>query len=609
MNIDKPRFELTSVYTDSVHVEPRIVPFEKLPLETKTNRRSFLGVGLAASSALLFLNNCKKDATPEESIDSNIFAHCDEIVNLSFSPNGKSIASRTLRDLNLWLWPSGKLISLPLIRDYQHSSMIFSPDGDLLLSEAFNYTSRQSRKILWSLLNGSLINIIEQSGEDIISPDGKILASASGSGIYLRSLPSGLLLTVFDKVNSYSAGTNLSICFSPDSKILASTKRTLTNSEKNIKLWSVQDGQFLKTLEGHNDKIKNILIAHDGKYLVSDSWDNSIKFWSLPDGNNIKTLEGHTKPDKLLISYDGKILASSSSDGLLRLWSLPEGRLIQSFYESNVFAISHDGNYLATASAQYIILKSISNGAIIKTFYGHTEKVTSLSFSPDGKTLASGSVDKSIRLWDLQKMEFHGFLFDAFCNYTKGGVVYNSTDKITGSIITFTLPCGSQIPVGSSCTCNCVPGRLIAPTTTNTGSGCTCNKVCTCIPICQAHKLLYSDQLVSSLSREILLFMGLSDLDYMQWAANRSIPRLKSAIKSIIQEIKKGVKPDPLHWPSILDCKKYLNHQDEVIAVMAAQMINMHCMVGGQTISNDLRLSVDKLLMRSEELHWKKRLV
>jgi hypothetical protein len=109
--------------------------------------------------------------------------------------------------------------------------------------------------------------------------------------------------------------------------------------------------------------------------------------------------------------------------------------------------------------------------------------------------LACGDYSGVIALWDLEKPGFRTFLFDAAVNSSETkGLSYNVYDQVTGQTITYTLPCGSPIPPGAVCTCNCVPGterayRPPAPPRRSGGGGgggyriCTCNKVCTCIPV------------------------------------------------------------------------------------------------------------------------------
>lgn len=67
-------------------------------------------------------------------------------------------------------------------------------------------------------------------------------------------------------------------------------------------------------------------------------------------------------------------------------------------------AISPDGRLVAAGSLDRIIrLWDMETGYFLERFEGHTDSVYSVTFSPDGKTLASGSLDKTIRLWDLSE--------------------------------------------------------------------------------------------------------------------------------------------------------------------------------------------------------------
>ena len=100
---------------------------------------------------------------------------------------------------------------------------------------------------------------------------------------------------------------------------------------------------------------------------------------------------------------DGMRLASASTDGTIKVWdarSDPEALA----FEGRNLAFSPDGKWLASTSwywAGAFKLWDTTTGQVIHTFTGHTKDVLDVAFSPDGKWLASGSVDTTVKLWDV----------------------------------------------------------------------------------------------------------------------------------------------------------------------------------------------------------------
>jgi hypothetical protein len=200
-------------------------------------------------------------------------------------------------------------------------------------------------------------------------------------------------------------------------------------------------------------------------------------------------------------------MATPLSSAAIKIWSFPEmelqtvGRIKTQFSgETNVSKIipSPDGKMLAIAfqNGNDVWLVSLPELRLENILRGASGSLPIAAFSPDGKYLAVGDYDGTIMIWDLQQREFLAYLFDKQVNKSSvKGVAYNVKDKVTGRTITYTLPCGSPVPPGAICTCNCVPGVMSDPVIPRpkpkpkprVRSGgftyCSCNKICTCIPV------------------------------------------------------------------------------------------------------------------------------
>ena len=103
------------------------------------------------------------------------------------------------------------------------------------------------------------------------------------------------------------------------------------------------------------------------------------------------------------------------------------------------------------------------DGKLLATLEGHTDFVNAVAASPDGKLIASASKDKTIKLWSLPDGKQIGCLMDLdVCKNNVKGVLYKAKNA-SGTTVTYTLPCGSAIPAGAVCVCNCVPGSIVIP--------------------------------------------------------------------------------------------------------------------------------------------------
>lgn len=204
-----------------------------------------------------------------------------------------------------------------------------------------------------------------------------------------------------------------SVSFNADSTMLASG-----SLDRLVKLWDVQSGRILKILEGHTNLVSSVCFNPDSTIIASSSSDHTIKLWDVHTGELLRTLQGHQGSVwSVSWSPDGRILASGSSDHTMKLWDPSTGELLATLYghEDWIFAVDFDPNgyLLASGSCDQTVKLwdisivqaqggSIKQASNINTLKAHESHVRTVKFSPDGKTLASGSQDQTIKIWDVQ---------------------------------------------------------------------------------------------------------------------------------------------------------------------------------------------------------------
>ncbi|BAY27999.1 WD-40 repeat-containing protein [Calothrix sp. NIES-2100] len=264
-----------------------------------------------------------------------------------------------------------------------------------------NPNNSSSKFILAKFLNGHKVYSVA------ISPDGRTLASSDFKIKIWNAATGKEILTLNSHSRVFDSGgvSNLlvrSVAFSPDGKTLASGA-----DDKTIKIWNVETGQEIRTLNGHSQRVNSVAISPDGKTLVSGSADATIKIWNVATGNEIRTLNRHSRwVWSVTISPDGKTLVSCSGDKTIKIWNVETGQEIRTLngHSEEVYSVafSPDGKTLVSGSGDKTIkIWNVETGQEIRTLNGHSEGVNSVTFSPDGKTLVSGSSDKTIKIWNV----------------------------------------------------------------------------------------------------------------------------------------------------------------------------------------------------------------
>ena len=265
------------------------------------------------------------------------------------------------------------------------------------------------------------------------SPDGETLASGSADKTI------GLWSATAEKQSGLrsSTGNVIKIVNPWNPKEITHFGRGVVATSSN---GNVSNTKHIKTLVGHRYPVFSVVFSPDGTTLASGSEDNTIILWDTTTGEHTRTLARPTGPfvgptDTLAghtdtvysvaFSPDGETLASGSEDSTIILWNMTTGEHIKTLarptgpfvgptdtlagHTDTVYSVafSPDGATLASGSADNtIILWDATTGQYKETLIGHKRAVYSVAFSPDGATLASGSWDRTIILWDTATWKY-----------------------------------------------------------------------------------------------------------------------------------------------------------------------------------------------------------
>ena len=198
-------------------------------------------------------------------------AHTDVVWTLTFSPDGRSLASVSYDGgIKLWEVASGALLWTGWHMNFIHS-VAFAPDASMLASGGHDAAVK-----LWDLQRGT----------------------------YLQTLP--------------HPSPIVSVAWSPDGHLLASG-----DFDGCIRLWEIQKTQPATCVHmraGHTNSVTGLAFAPDGSTLASGSWDGTVKLWEIESLRCLQTLLGHTdQVNRVAWSPDGLTLASGSHDKTILL--------------------------------------------------------------------------------------------------------------------------------------------------------------------------------------------------------------------------------------------------------------------------------------------------
>ena len=364
---------------------------------------------------------------------NSLQGHTGAVNAVAFSPDGKILASAG-DNLCLWNADTGELLRAD-DRDLGFANrLIFSPDGKVLATGGgWDHTVR-----LWDVntctLQQTLKGHTSQIRDFAFSSDSGTLVSASSTmllwdvrtGKELKNLST--LQNEQDKVhqlmqppvlkrtqkNSYRPTRQdvfQSVIFSEDAEQIITTSK-----DSGLHIWDVETGFWLSSFSFgvHSNFVGVLVFSEDGKYLASNGgFESRIRIWNVDTATQhaVLALEGGLlNPGRdLTVSQGIKKVAGQDLHGTIRIWDaetadelsvIPRERGLRYW----PLVLSPDGEMLAGCerSGRNIMELWRTDGVPLWTLEGHTGAVSKYTFSPDSHIFASGDMDGTVILWDVQ---------------------------------------------------------------------------------------------------------------------------------------------------------------------------------------------------------------
>jgi WD40 repeat protein len=389
----------------------------------------------------------------------------------SYSPDNRQVLLATLLSINVFDVSSGnRLFSINKAKRNQDGSMAGLPprlmhfngvswhpagrqivisyefDGDWV-SQVMVYDTQTGREIR---------NLGTGMDGPVYSPDGRRIAARSSDMVKIWDSASGQEIRSSIKHEKLSA-----IAYTPDGRTLITGGENnfvaAWNAENGTKLWeknlyadidtlsvslnsktilaaigetiSVIDtatGNLLGELGGFRDPLTSASFSSDNKWIAAASKDGTVRVWSAETFVEKAMFISYDDGEWLAVTPDGYYAASARGDQYLnvRVGTTVTGidRYRSTFNRPDIVAarlsnpermthqeqvhaviLSSDGKRAASGSTDKTIkLWDAESGRIIRTFSGHTGGIAGLAFSPDNRRMASCSADKAIKLWDVE---------------------------------------------------------------------------------------------------------------------------------------------------------------------------------------------------------------
>ncbi len=359
-------------------------------------------------------------------------AHPEAITAVAWSPKDAVIATGSGYvggPIRLWDSASGTLLGTLVGHTSWISKLIFSTDGQRLYSSSADQTIR-----IWEVKQQRCLATLRGSVDEVkglaLSPDGATLASAGKDRVV--TLWSAVPQSKAERptlIETQREGRSV-FAFNPDGRQLAVAREGVVHL---YELPGLAETEAIRAL-GTNAEV--LAYSPDGTLIVSGSKDGCLRLWSCAERRIVRELPSHQKAVRWLdFSLNGTRLLSADSQGEVISWDAHTWRRLCSFQTaSRAIAVSPNGLFVLSGQLSQLSWWNTTSGKVLASRTGNWLNVLGASFSPDGAVATTGAGDGTVALWDIasfdQKTTFVGHMNAA------GGVTFSPDGRrlATGGI-------------------------------------------------------------------------------------------------------------------------------------------------------------------------------
>ena len=224
-----------------------------------------------------------------------------------------------------------------------------------------------------------------------------------------------------------------SVCFGPDGKKVVAG----SSYDGKVVIWDLEKDGYPMRLEHGTCTIDAVCFSQNGEWVASGADDSTVRIWNAKTGKELRRLKSYIGGNSVCFGKDRNKLASGSGSRI-EIWNLEEGDdesprifrhevsccsvcsvipdeeysacgcrncIVSPEGPSSICSVcfSPDEKQVACGCGNSFIMWSLEKEEKLVILKGHTDRVRLVCFSKDGKKIASGAQDGTVKIWDLKK--------------------------------------------------------------------------------------------------------------------------------------------------------------------------------------------------------------